>query len=146
MPGMSKMNNAGLVFLKDAFRDDPNITSIKLLLKYNEQAIKRGWQILKSSGTIRYHLNMMGIKLNYAMGPHPAYGMAKILMDYGVKRKLAEKFKVSEVTVRDALKFKTKSRMANMLRKAALEMGGVLKDAKTLKEAMNANTLEKLDE
>lgn len=72
--------------------------------------------------------------------------MAKILMDYGVKRELAEKFKVSEVTVRDALKFKTKSRMANMLRKAALEMGGVLKDAKTLKEAMNANTLEKLDE
>lgn len=72
--------------------------------------------------------------------------MAKILMDYGAKRELAEKFKVSEVTVRDALKFKTKSRMANMLRKAALEMGGVLKDAKTLKEAMNANTLEKLDE
>ena len=64
--------------------------------------------------------------------------MAKILMDYGAKRELAEKFGVSEVTVRDALKF-------NMLRKAALEMGGVLKDAKTLKEAVHANTLDKLD-
>ena len=31
--------------------------------------------------------------------------MAKILMDYGAKRELAEKFGVSEVTVRDALKF-----------------------------------------
>lgn len=71
--------------------------------------------------------------------------MAKILMDYGAKRELAEKFGVSEVTVRDALKFKTKSGTANMLRKAALEMGGVLKDAKTLKEAVHANTLEKLD-
>ena len=71
--------------------------------------------------------------------------MAKILMDYGAKRELAEKFGVSEVTVRDALKFKTKSNIANRLRKAALEMGGVLKDAKTLKEAVHANTLDKLD-
>ena len=71
--------------------------------------------------------------------------MAKILMDYGAKRELAEKFGVSEVTVRDALKFKTKSNIANMLRKAALEMGGALKDAKTLKEAVHANTLDKLD-
>ena len=71
--------------------------------------------------------------------------MAKILMDYGAKRELAEKFGVSEVTVRDALKFKTKSNIANMLRKAALEMGGVLKDAKTLNEAVHANTLDKLD-
>ena len=70
--------------------------------------------------------------------------MAKILMDYGAKRELAEKFGVSEVTVRDALKFKTKSNIANMLRKAALEMGGVL-NAKTLKEAVHANTLDKLD-
>lgn len=71
--------------------------------------------------------------------------MAKILMDYGAKRELAKKFDVSEVTVRDALRFKTKSGKANMLRKAALEMGGVLKDAKTLKEAFHASTLEKLD-
>ena len=71
--------------------------------------------------------------------------MAKILMDYGAKRELAEKFGVSEVTVRDALKFKTKSNIANMLRKAALEMGGVLKAAKAVEEAVHANTLDKLD-
>lgn len=72
--------------------------------------------------------------------------MAKILMDYGSKRELAIKFGVSDVTVRDALKFKTRSNLANMLRKAALENGGVLKDATTLKEAMNSSTLEKLNQ
>lgn len=62
--------------------------------------------------------------------------MAEILMMHGDRRKLAEKFGVSEVTVRDALKFRTRSNAANMLRKAALEMGGVLKDARTLREVM----------
>ncbi len=33
--------------------------------------------------------------------------MAEILMMHGDRRKLAEKFSVSEVTVRDALKFRT---------------------------------------
>ena len=62
--------------------------------------------------------------------------MAEILMMYGERRKLAEKFSVSEVTVRDALKFRTRSNVANMIRKAALEMGGVLKGARTLREVM----------
>ena len=64
--------------------------------------------------------------------------MAEILMMYGERRKLAEKFSVSEVTVRDALKkFRTRSNVANMIRKAALEMGGVLKGARTLREVMD---------
>lgn len=68
--------------------------------------------------------------------------MAEILMVYGERRKLAEKFSVSEVTVRDALKFRTKSNVANMIRKAALEMGGVLNGAKTLREVMKEGTSE----
>jgi len=60
--------------------------------------------------------------------------MAEILMMHGDRRKLAEKFSVSEVTVRDALKFRTRSNVANMIRKAALEMGGVLQGARTLRE------------
>jgi len=63
--------------------------------------------------------------------------MAEILMMYGERRKLAEKFSVSEVTVRDALKCRTRSNVANMIRKAALEMGGVLKGARTLREVMD---------
>lgn len=62
--------------------------------------------------------------------------MAEILMKYGQRRELSNKFGVSEVTVRDALKFKTKSSVANMIRKAALEMGGVLQGARTLKEGL----------
>lgn len=62
--------------------------------------------------------------------------MAEILMMHGDRRKLAEKFSVSEVTVRDALKFRTRSNKANMIRKAALEMGGVLKGARTLREVI----------
>lgn len=67
--------------------------------------------------------------------------MAEILMRHGGRRELAKKFKVSEVTVRDALKFKTRSKVANMLRKAALEMGGVLQGARTVKEGLCEESL-----
>jgi len=60
-------------------------------------------------------------------------------MEHGEITRLAEKFKVSLPTVRDALRFKTKSPKANMLRKAALENGGVLKEAKKIgKQYMKA--------
>lgn len=72
--------------------------------------------------------------------------MAEILMVYGERRKLAEKFNVSEVTVRDALKFKTRSNKANMIRKAALEMGGVLQGAKSLREGLDKENNEPKDE
>ncbi|WP_147401002.1 hypothetical protein [Bacteroides sp. OF04-15BH] len=72
--------------------------------------------------------------------------MAEILMVYGERRKLAEKFNVSEVTVRDALKFKTRSNKANMIRKAALEMGGVLQGAKSLREGLGKENNEPKDE
>lgn len=62
--------------------------------------------------------------------------MAEIIMKYGECKKLAEKFKVSAVTVNEALKFRTRSRLANLIRKAALENGGALIGAKTLKDAM----------
>lgn len=60
-------------------------------------------------------------------------------MQYGERRKLADKFSVSEVTVREALKFRTRSSKANMIRKAAIEMGGVLQGAKTIKEGLGDN-------
>lgn len=69
--------------------------------------------------------------------------MAEILMQYGERRKLADKFSVSEVTVREALKFRTRSSKANMIRKAAIEMGGVLQGAKTIKEGLGVGKEEK---
>lgn len=71
--------------------------------------------------------------------------MAEILMMHGDRRKLAEKFSVSEVTVRDAFKFRTRSNKANMIRKAALEMGGVLKGARTLREVMEKDETQSED-
>lgn len=68
--------------------------------------------------------------------------MAEILMMHGDRRKLTEKFSVSEVTVRDALKFRTRSNVANMIRKAALEMGGVLQGARTLREGIGKESDE----
>lgn len=72
--------------------------------------------------------------------------MAEILMQYGERRKLADKFSVSEVTVREALKFRTRSSKANMIRKAAIEMGGVLQGAKTLREVTGKESDESLKE
>ena len=51
-------------------------------------------------------------------------------MEHGEITRLAKKFNVSLPTIRDALRFKTQSHRANMLRKVALENGGVLKKSK----------------
>ena len=59
--------------------------------------------------------------------------MAEILMQYGERRKLADKFSVSEVTVRKPLNFRPRSGKAKMFRKTAIELGGVLQGAKTIK-------------
>lgn len=67
-------------------------------------------------------------------------------MQYGERRKLADKFSVSEVTVREALKFRTRSSKANMIRKAAIEMGGVLQGARTLREVTGKESDESLKE
>jgi DeoR/GlpR family transcriptional regulator of sugar metabolism len=50
--------------------------------------------------------------------------MAKILVDYGDKKRLAKTFGVSEVTIRSALAYRTKSELSERIRKAALQLGG----------------------
>lgn len=70
--------------------------------------------------------------------------MAEILMKRGDRRELAAKLKVSHVTIISALKFRTHSNLSNMIRKAALEMGGVLMGAKSLKEATHESEKEQL--
>ncbi len=50
--------------------------------------------------------------------------MKKILVEYGEKRRLAEMFGVSDVSVRSALFFRTSSPLSERIRKAALERGG----------------------
>lgn len=51
--------------------------------------------------------------------------MAEILVKHGeIREKIAKTFGVSRVTVRDALKDRTKSDLSRKIRKMALENGG----------------------
>lgn len=50
--------------------------------------------------------------------------MKRIIVPHGENLKLAQDFKVSIVSVRSALRFKTNSRLAIMIRRAAIERGG----------------------
>lgn len=141
MPGLHKMNCFGICFLKEQFRKNPSVSCSELKRIYNNRAKTMGWKILKSPGTVRYHLQKAGFKINSIRKPYNSEDMGEILMKHGGRRELAEKFNVSEVTVRDALKFRTHSKVANMLRKAALEMGGVLQGARTIREGLSQGSI-----
>lgn len=62
----------------------------------------------------------------------------RIQTDYGVRRVLARKFKTSDVTVRNSLKFVSKSWLSHQIREEALKEGGTLKGAVSLEEAERA--------
>lgn len=53
--------------------------------------------------------------------------MAEILVSHKEKKALKELFNVSYPTIRDALNGKTKSQLANKIRKTALIRGGAVK-------------------
>lgn len=53
--------------------------------------------------------------------------MGEILTRFGEKGKLAKIFKTSHVTVREALRGNTHSELAEKIRKAAIERGGIEK-------------------
>lgn len=57
----------------------------------------------------------------------------KILVEQGEKRRLAELFGVSDVSVRSALFFRTRSPLSDRIRKAALERGGRIMEKSNLK-------------
>lgn len=141
MPGLSKMNHLGIYFLKDQFLKNPLISCSELKTIYNKKAQEMGWIPLKSVGTVRYHLKKAGFNPVNSLKQYDIETVGEILIKHGGRRELAEKFKVSEVTVRDALKFRTHSKVANMLRKAALEMGGVLQGARTIREGLSQESL-----
>ncbi len=51
--------------------------------------------------------------------------MTQILTKHGEKKKLAELFGVSHVTVREALRGNSKSNLAERIRKVAIARGGI---------------------
>lgn len=50
--------------------------------------------------------------------------MGEILVKHGEKKEIAKLFEVSHVTVRDALKDRTKSDLSRRIRKTATDRGG----------------------
>lgn len=132
MPGCSKMSRAGLLFLRETFMNNPNIPFTQLLALYNMKAADRGWRRLKSSGTLGYHLTVMGLyKYNTRhIVPHEKKGCGFIKASTKLQEEIATKFEVTTRTVRSALKYETNSPSAKIIRAYALNHGGKLYEVK----------------
>lgn len=128
MPGFSKMNRAGLVLIKELFIANPNMAFTRLTRIYNEEAGKRGWKQLRSSGTIGYHLGVMGLYGNRDRVPMPnnEFGKKLIKIKSGLSKAMQKEFSVSNVTVSAAMRYKTQTKLSKELRKYALTHGGDL--------------------
>ena len=131
MPGLYKMNHAGLQFLRETFKKDTNIPFAQLLTIYNDEAKVRGWMCLRSSYTISYHLNAMGLyRSSTRIVANTDFGHKLIKTSTKVKKELTVRFEVSNVAVYDALRFKTQTKLANDIRAWALNHGGKLFEEK----------------
>lgn len=121
------MNNASLQFLRETFEKDTSIPFTQLLIIYNDEAKVRGWMCLRSSYTISYHLNAMGLyRNNTRIIVNRDFGHKLIKASLIVKKELAIKFGVSYETVYNALNFQTQTKLANDIRALALNNGGKL--------------------
>lgn len=60
----------------------------------------------------------------------------EILVDNGQKLKLKQLFETSYPTVRTALKYKTNTALAYRIRKAAIEMGGIVVERSETQKAI----------
>lgn len=127
MPGLYKMNHAGLQFLRETFKKDKSIPFTQLLIIYNNEAKVRGWMCLSSPYTISYHLSNMGLyQNNTRIVVNRDFGHKLINASIKLRKELAVKFEVSNVAVLDALRFKTQTKLANDIRAWALNHGGKL--------------------
>ena len=61
----------------------------------------------------------------------------------GLRREIAKTFKTSEVTVQDALRFKTKSPLSNLIRAYAMQHGGKMYEVRIQKQELE-NPYEKI--
>lgn len=127
MPGLYKMNHAGLQFLRETFKKDTSIPFTQLLIIYNNEAKVRGWMCLRSTYTISYHLSNMGLyQNNTRIVVNSDFGHKLISASIKLRKELAVRFGVSNVAVLDALRFKTQTKLANDIRAWALNHGGKL--------------------
>lgn len=126
MPGLHKMNHAGLHFLRKLYENDPQMPFSQMLPIYNKEAKTRGWMRLRSSGTIGYHLTTMGL---YRRGtrtaqPDPKRGLEIIELSTANRKVLMEMFGVSSANLSLILRHKRNGNNAESIRKKAIELGG----------------------
>lgn len=128
MPGLHKMNHAGLHFLLKLYENNPSMPFSQMLPIYNKEAKARGWVCLRSSGTIGYHLTTMGL---YQRGtrtpqPDPKRGLEIIELSTANRKALMTMFGVSSAHLSLILRHKRNGNKAEGIRNMALKLGGTL--------------------
>lgn len=139
MPGLQKMTNGGLGFLRKLYKENPAMPFRQILPIYNEMARTKGWRCICSSGTIGYHLSKMGlykigsraISIDIESACHRKI-RHKIELNANGKAELTKIFGVSVQNVSQALLFSRNSPKAHKIRDAALKNGGKLLEIKEI--------------
>lgn len=127
MPGLQKMNCVGLYFLRDLYNNNPQMPFSQMLPIYNKEAKVRGWVCLRSSGTIGYHLAMMGLYKRGTRMPLPdsKRGVEIIELDSKSRKVIMKKFGISSTGLSFILHHKRNGKNAEDIRNMALELGGI---------------------
>lgn len=128
MPGLHKLNNAGIQFLSRLYKEYPSMPFKKMLSVYNDEAKRQGWKCIRSSWTISYHLTALGL---YVKGtrdskPVPRKGMEIIELGTEARKKIMATFGISGPNLSLTLRRKRNGQNADAIRAMALELGGRL--------------------
>lgn len=128
MPGLYKLNNDGIQFLCKLYKENPNMPFIQMLPIYNNEAQKHGWAHLRSSGTIAYHLTVLGLYRRGTRNPMPIpnRGQEIIELRTDARKIIMETFGISGPNLSLTLRRKRNGKNADAIRKMALELGGKL--------------------
>lgn len=127
MPGLQKMTNEGLWFLRKLYKENPEMPFKQMLPIYNKMAKSVGWRCLRSSGTIGYHLATMGLYQRGSRTPLPdsKRGLEIIELNTNSRKIIMEMFGVSSANLSLILRHKRNGKNAESIRNKAIELGGV---------------------
>ena len=128
MPGLHKINNDGIRFLCELYRKNQNMPFTQMLSIYNNEASKRGWRCLRSSGTIGYHLTVLGFYERGTRAPKPIPNREQEIITLGTdaRKIITETFKISGSNLSLILRRKRNGKNADAIRDMALKLGGKL--------------------
>lgn len=128
MPGLHKMNNAGIHFLCKLYKENPNMSFKKMLPIYNDEAKRQGWRCIHSSWTISYHLIALGLYVRGTRNPKPVprKGLEIIELETEARKNIMKTFSISGASLSLTLRRKRNGKNADAIRKMALELGGKL--------------------